>query len=90
MSPHWMLGLSACAVLALAGCATGERVASDGVVEHQIVCGGYFIPWSACTSKAESICPAGFTLVSKEWSTTSGFNEMYVRCKGQQVGEQGP
>jgi hypothetical protein len=73
------LALAALA-LPLMGCATGERLNAQGEVEHQIVC-GYLLPWSTCESRAESLCPTGFTVVSKEWDAMSG-SEMYVRCKG--------
>jgi hypothetical protein len=74
---------AATAVLALTstGCATGERLAADGATEHQIVC-GYALPWSACESRAESLCPSGYKVVSKEWDSLSG-SEMWVRCDGR-------
>jgi hypothetical protein len=61
----------------LAGCAmTGERLAADGVAEHQIVCGGIS---GVCESKAAEICPAGFNTLSKAW-TVNGY-ETWIRCQ---------
>jgi hypothetical protein len=69
----------------LAGCATGERLTGDGRTEHQIVC-GYALPWSLCENRAAELCPAGYTVVSKEWDAMSG-SEMWVRCSAAAASE---
>ena len=76
-----LLGLTAGATLPLSGCAVGERINAQGQTEKQIFCGGIAMPWSACESRAASLCPTGYDLVSKEWTMSDG-SEMWVRCRG--------
>ncbi|MDU3076852.1 MAG: hypothetical protein E7B29_11210 [Mixta calida] len=67
------------AALLLSGCATSQKISRpDGTSEYLIQCGAG-TGWSICYSKANELCPAGYSDLNKE----AGFNrkELRIRCQ---------
>ena len=75
------LGTLVIIVLAVAGCTTSERILRPGgQVEYLVACGAG-TGWNICYSKANELCPSGYTTLSED----AGFNrkEMHIACPGQ-------
>jgi hypothetical protein len=69
------------APLVVAGCTTSERILRPGgQVEYLVACGAG-TGWNICYSKANELCPSGYTTLSED----AGFNrkEMRIACPGQ-------
>lgn len=63
----------------LTGCATAQKInRPDGSTEYLVQCGAG-TGWDVCYSKANELCPVGYSDVSKE----SGFNRKELRIKCQ-------
>jgi hypothetical protein len=68
-------------VLVVAGCTTSEGILRPGgQVEYLVACGAG-TGWNICYSKANELCPSGYTTLSED----AGFNrkEMHIACPGQ-------
>jgi len=63
----------------LVGCSTAQKISRpDGSTEYLVQCGAG-TGWGICYSKANELCPAGYSDLSKE----AGFNrkELRIRCQ---------
>lgn len=64
---RWLLII---VMLVISGCATSQKVIRpDGAGEYLIQCGSG-TGWNVCYSKANEVCPAGYTDLEKD----GGFN----------------
>ena len=74
-----MIRLAALAVLGLlAACTTAEQIRRpDGSLEYVVACGAG-LGWNICYSRANELCPYGYTTVSED----AGFNrkELRIAC----------
>ena len=73
--------------LFLAGCAkVTEMRESDGGIRYLVGCYGALTPMSACYSKAEELCPSGYTIIDRNDTSSSSVTQQGTSVKS--VGEQ--
>ncbi|WP_036645395.1 hypothetical protein [Pantoea sp. A4] len=75
MQKNWKSLVIITVGLALAGCSTAQKISRpDGKNEYLIQCGASS-GWDVCYSKANEVCPAGYTDLDKD----GGFNRKELR-----------